>query len=86
MLIALQGAVGLDQYETHLPTQLVWVHVALACASWLACLWATCAAGRLRAHMASVRVWHNLGDRSEVQLSSPAVSLRAEITPEKGVQ
>ena len=27
MLLALQGAVGLDQYETHLPTELVWVHV-----------------------------------------------------------
>jgi cytochrome c oxidase assembly protein subunit 15 len=48
VLIALQGAVGLDQYETHLPTQLVWVHVGLACGCWLACLWATCAAGTLR--------------------------------------
>ncbi len=47
-LIALQGAVGLDQYETHLPTQLVWVHVGLACGCWLACLWATCAVGSLR--------------------------------------
>jgi cytochrome c oxidase assembly protein subunit 15 len=49
VLIALQGAVGLDQYETHLPTELVWVHVALACACWLACLWAACAAGRPQA-------------------------------------
>jgi len=48
VLIALQGAVGLDQYETHLPTELVWVHVALACACWLSCLWAACAAGRLQ--------------------------------------
>src|ERR1700686_154804 len=47
-LIALQGAVGLDQYETHLPTQFVWVHVGLACGCWLACLWATCAAGAPR--------------------------------------
>jgi cytochrome c oxidase assembly protein subunit 15 len=46
VLIALQGAVGLDQYETHLPTELVWVHVTLACICWLACLWATCAVGR----------------------------------------
>jgi cytochrome c oxidase assembly protein subunit 15 len=44
VLIALQGAVGLDQYETHLPTELVWVHVALACMTWLAALWAACAA------------------------------------------
>jgi heme a synthase len=48
VLIALQGAVGLDQYETHLPTELVWVHVGLACACWLACLWSACAAGRLQ--------------------------------------
>jgi cytochrome c oxidase assembly protein subunit 15 len=52
VLIALQGAVGLDQYETHLPTELVWVHVGLACACWLACLWATAAAGRLQDHKA----------------------------------
>ncbi len=47
VLLALQGAVGLDQYETHLPTQLVWVHVALACCAWLSVIWAACAAGRL---------------------------------------
>jgi cytochrome c oxidase assembly protein subunit 15 len=45
VLLALQGAVGLDQYKTHLPTELVWVHVALACGAWLAALWAACAAG-----------------------------------------
>jgi cytochrome c oxidase assembly protein subunit 15 len=47
LLLALQGVVGLDQYETHLPTELVWVHVGLACGAWLAALWAACAAGRL---------------------------------------
>jgi len=47
LLLALQGAVGLDQYETHLPTELVWVHVGLACGAWLAALWAACAAGAL---------------------------------------
>jgi cytochrome c oxidase assembly protein subunit 15 len=47
VLLALQGVVGLDQYETHLPTELVWVHVGLACGAWLAVLWAACAAGRL---------------------------------------
>ncbi len=45
VLIALQGVVGLDQYETHLPTELVWVHVGLASLAWLATLWAACAAG-----------------------------------------
>jgi heme a synthase len=44
VLLALQGAVGLDQYKTHLPTQLVWVHVGLACGAWLAAIWAACAA------------------------------------------
>jgi len=47
LLLALQGVVGLDQYKTHLPTQLVWVHVGLACGAWLAAVWAACAAGRL---------------------------------------
>ena len=46
-LLALQGAVGLDQYETHLPTELVWVHVALASGVWIGLLWAACAAGAL---------------------------------------
>ena len=45
VVLALQGAVGLVQYETQLPTELVWVHVGLACAAWLAALWAACAAG-----------------------------------------
>jgi heme A synthase len=47
-LVALQGLVGLDQYETHLPTELVWVHVSLAALTWVAVLWTACAAGRLQ--------------------------------------
>jgi cytochrome c oxidase assembly protein subunit 15 len=54
VLVALQGAVGLDQYNTHLPTQLVWVHVGLACAAWLAALWAALAAGALAPRRARV--------------------------------
>jgi heme a synthase len=46
VLLALQGVVGLDQYETHLPTELVWIHVVLASLTWLSTLWAACAAGR----------------------------------------
>jgi heme a synthase len=46
-LLLAQGAVGLDQYETHLPTELVWVHVCLACGAWITTLWAACAAGVL---------------------------------------
>jgi heme a synthase len=44
-LLLLQGAVGLDQYETHLPAGLVWVHVLLASLTWIATLWSACAAG-----------------------------------------
>jgi heme a synthase len=47
LTMALQGVVGMVQYETQLPTELVWVHVTLACAAWLAALWAGAAAGRL---------------------------------------
>lgn len=52
VLLALQGAVGLDQYETHLPTELVWLHVGLACGAWLSVLWAACAAGPLTSRSA----------------------------------
>ncbi len=54
LLLALQGVVGLDQYETHLPTELVWVHVGLACGTWLSVLWAACAAGRLQPRRAQI--------------------------------
>ncbi|MGH2912176.1 MAG: COX15/CtaA family protein [Solirubrobacteraceae bacterium] len=47
-LIALQGLVGLDQYKTHLPTELVWVHVSLASLTWVSVLWTVCAVGRLQ--------------------------------------
>jgi cytochrome c oxidase assembly protein subunit 15 len=47
VLLALQGAVGLDQYETHLPTELVWVHVVLASCAWVAAIWSAAVAGAL---------------------------------------
>jgi cytochrome c oxidase assembly protein subunit 15 len=73
VLLALQGAVGLDQYETHLPTELVWVHVCLASCAWLATIWAACAAGAFaRSRIASPS-------------SAPAVSLGQATTLEKGV-
>jgi cytochrome c oxidase assembly protein subunit 15 len=73
VLLALQGAVGLDQYETHLPSELVWVHVALACVAWLAALWAACAAGRLAPRRAA--------SASEVALGAP---LRGQNVPVGG--
>lgn len=61
VLLALQGVVGLDQYETHLPTELVWVHVGLACGAWLASVWAACAAGRLALRGASITAERAVG-------------------------
>ncbi|HWF34189.1 MAG TPA: COX15/CtaA family protein [Solirubrobacteraceae bacterium] len=53
VLIAAQGLVGSVQYELHLPTEMVWVHVGLATATWLAILWSVAAAGRLVPRTAS---------------------------------
>lgn len=54
-LIALQGVVGAIQFDAHLPTELVWVHVALASLSWLCVLWAIAAIGRLEPREARKR-------------------------------
>jgi cytochrome c oxidase assembly protein subunit 15 len=72
VLIALQGVVGLDQYETHLPTELVWVHVALACGAWLAALWTAYAAGRRQLEHASGDLRH-AGDGHDADRARDAV-------------
>jgi heme a synthase len=46
-LLALQGAIGGLQWYLELPGELVWVHVAVATANWLAMLWTVATAGRL---------------------------------------
>lgn len=46
-LIATQGAIGLIQYNTKLPSEIVWVHVCLAAFIWVSILFAASAAGRL---------------------------------------
>jgi heme a synthase len=46
-LLALQGIVGAVQWYSKLPTELVWMHVALATITWLAMLWTVATAGRL---------------------------------------
>jgi cytochrome c oxidase assembly protein subunit 15 len=46
-LLALQGAVGGIQWALKLPSEIVWLHVALAIATWLAMLWTVATAGRL---------------------------------------
>ncbi len=63
MLMAAQGVVGLVQYELKLPTELVWVHVGLATAIWVATLWAVAAAGRLAVRGDAVRGEYVLSSR-----------------------
>jgi heme a synthase len=46
-LLALQGAVGGLQWYLELPTEIVWVHIAIATGNWLAMLWTVATAGRL---------------------------------------
>jgi cytochrome c oxidase assembly protein subunit 15 len=47
VLLAAQGLVGSVQYELHLPTDMVWVHVSLATVTWLVVLWAWATEGTL---------------------------------------
>ena len=47
-LLALQGVVGGVQWALKLPSEIVWLHVALATANWLAMLWTVATAGRLQ--------------------------------------
>jgi heme a synthase len=47
-LLALQGVVGGVQWALKLPSEMVWVHVALAVTTWLAVLWTVATAGRLQ--------------------------------------
>jgi heme a synthase len=46
-LLALQGAIGGLQWALELPSEIVWVHVAVATVNWLAMLWTVATAGRL---------------------------------------
>jgi cytochrome c oxidase assembly protein subunit 15 len=47
VLLAAQGLVGSVQYELRLPSDMVWIHVALATVTWVVLLWAVAATGRL---------------------------------------
>jgi cytochrome c oxidase assembly protein subunit 15 len=55
-LLALQGAVGGLQWALELPSEIVWLHVALATATWLAMLWTVATAGRLEPRGVEERV------------------------------
>jgi heme a synthase len=54
-LLCLQGAVGGLQWALKLPSEIVWVHVAIATANWLAMLWTVAAAGRLEPRRQAAR-------------------------------
>jgi cytochrome c oxidase assembly protein subunit 15 len=65
VLLAAQGLIGSVQYELHLPSDMVWVHVALATVTWLVVLWAWAAEGSLASRRAPM-------DAEESRLESPA--------------
>lgn len=52
-LLALQGVVGGVQWALELPSEIVWLHVAIATVNWLAMLWTVATAGRLEPRGAS---------------------------------
>jgi cytochrome c oxidase assembly protein subunit 15 len=49
VLLGIQGALGLWQYHTHLPAEIVWVHSSLPAVLWALLVWSWLAAGRPRA-------------------------------------
>jgi cytochrome c oxidase assembly protein subunit 15 len=65
-LLALQGVIGGVQWALKLPSEMVWVHVALAVATWLAVLWTVATAGRLEPRTARAR--------SDAQAEAPALT------------
>ena len=66
VLLAAQGLIGSVQYELHLPSDVVWVHVGLATLTWLTVLWVVAAAGRLVPRRALVPVTQR--DRADAEL------------------
>jgi heme a synthase len=77
VLIAAQGLVGSVQYELHLPSDMVWVHVTLATLSWVALLWTVAAAGRLVPRRARVPSVQPQAQGVELQLADGAGARRA---------
>jgi heme a synthase len=68
VLLAAQGLIGSVQYELHLPTDMVWVHVSLATVTWLVVLWTWAAEGTLAPRRVAV----------QTQDSRPAASRELE--------
>jgi heme a synthase len=73
-LLALQGVVGGVQWALKLPSEIVWVHVALAVTTWLAVLWTVATAGRLEPR--SARFESAIKAEVEPDASTPALTQR----------
>ena len=71
-LLVIQGAIGGLQWALELPSEMVWVHVAVATLNWLAMLWTVAAAGRLEPRGES---GSPVGASSESPVSAPAGAL-----------
>ena len=73
-LLALQGVIGGLQWWLKLPSEIVWVHVALATVTWLAMLWTVATAGRLERR--SARVESAAKAQLDPDALSPAITQR----------
>jgi len=71
-LLALQGLIGGVQWALELPSEVVWLHVAIATVNWLAMLWTVATAGRLEPRGEAAPAG---GERSERPAKAPAGAL-----------
>jgi cytochrome c oxidase assembly protein subunit 15 len=76
VLLAAQGLVGSVQYELRLPTDIVWVHVALATVTWLVVLWAFADVGSLVPRVAMVPVQGGARATAGMEAVGPASRAR----------
>jgi len=75
-LLAIQGVVGYVQWELELPSEIVWVHVGLATATWVAILWAVAAAGRVKPERSQRTELDELEDLGKISRPVPAAGRR----------
>jgi cytochrome c oxidase assembly protein subunit 15 len=68
-LLTLQGVVGGIQWALKLPSELVWLHIALATTTWIAMLWAVATAGRIEPRRSSDAP--GAGSRSGAEAPAP---------------
>lgn len=85
LLLAAQGVVGAVQYETHLPTELVWVHVALACLVWISALWTWSAASLAPAPATPLLGAPSRTRREGANGRDPVVAREGALTPQAPV-